>query len=108
MDPKEDEQSLEERLRAQNKNRTKKNNTFKDDKICSHTDANGILYKIGDHVYLETNKQNQPYAIGCILDFRVTRKDNVMLEVKWYFRPNELPDTVYALLMQDRSNEFSM
>ena len=27
-----------------------------------------------DHVYLETNKQAEPYSIACILDFRLVRR----------------------------------
>ncbi|CAF3675846.1 unnamed protein product [Adineta steineri] len=115
----EDEQSLEERLRAQNNSNTNKplttrvttsNNkstrhTFKDEKIESHTDKNGICYRIGDHVYLETNKQAEPYSIACILDFRLTRKDHVMLEVRWYYRPAEIPPNLYHLLIEDRYHE---
>ncbi len=91
---------LEERLRAQNNSNTNKplttrvttstvkstRHTFKDEKIESHTDKNGVCYKIGgkkinssnpndflllDHVYLETNKQAEPYSIASILDFRL-------------------------------------
>jgi hypothetical protein len=43
-------QGLEERLRAQNKTRgTIKSNkyTLKSDKLQSHTDKNGICYRIG-------------------------------------------------------------
>jgi len=84
-------------LRAQNNNANKSlrtrvtvkssKYTFKDEKIQSHMDKNGICYQIGgdllyknlwkmycyylDHVYLETNKQNEPYSIACVLDFRL-------------------------------------
>ncbi|CAF4039455.1 unnamed protein product [Rotaria magnacalcarata] len=96
----EDEQSLEERLRAQSSSNNNNNNnnnttnntnntnkplttrvttstvksnrhTFKDEKIESHTDKNGVCYRVGDHVYLETNKQAEPYSIASILDFRL-------------------------------------
>ena len=30
-----------------------------------------------------------------------------MIEVRWYFRPNEIPDGVYVPLMQDRFIEDS-
>jgi hypothetical protein len=30
-----------------------------------------------------------------------------MIEVRWYYRPNEIPDGVYSLLMQDRFYENS-
>ena len=29
------------------------------------------LMIILDHIYLETNKSNEPYSIACILDFRL-------------------------------------
>jgi hypothetical protein len=77
---------LEERLRAQNK--TRGTVKLKSEKLSSHTDKNGICYHIGgififyekidrstsiilDHIYLETNKSNEPYSIACILDFRL-------------------------------------
>ncbi|CAF1085263.1 unnamed protein product [Adineta ricciae] len=114
----EDEQSLEERLRAQANSNTNKplttrqtstnkssRHTFKDEKIESHTDKNGICYRVGDHVYLETNKQAEPYSIASILDFRLTRKDHVMLEVRWYYRPAEIPPNLYHLLIEDRYHE---
>lgn len=68
--------------------------TFKDEKVETHTDKTGVCYRIGgkrrsfvekkendalrppavDHVYLETNKQAEPYSIACILDFRLVRR----------------------------------
>ena len=96
---------LEERLRAQaSSTSTSKpistrvttstakssRHTFKDEKVESHTDKNGVCYRVGgkrstsrerttffsvDHVYLETNKQAEPYSIACILDFRLVRGD---------------------------------
>lgn len=97
---------LEERLRAQANSNTNKpittrattsttkssRHAFKDEKVESHTDKNGICYRIGgmktkvilfrlssfscfsDHVYLETNKQAEPYSIASILDFRLVRR----------------------------------
>lgn len=92
---------LEERLRAQNNSNSNKplttrvttstvkstRHAFKDEKIESHTDKNGVCYRVGgkrkkhelfelilfvvDHVYLETNKQAEPYSIASILDFRL-------------------------------------
>lgn len=45
--------------------------TFKEENIQSYTDANGILYKVSDYVYMDINKPNQPFAIACILDFKL-------------------------------------
>ena len=45
--------------------------TFKEESIQSYTDANGVLYKVSDYVYMDINKPNQPFAIACILDFKL-------------------------------------
>lgn len=44
---------------------------FKQENIKSYTDTFGIDYKIGDHVYMDINKPNQPFAIACVLDFKL-------------------------------------
>ncbi len=77
---------------------------------------------------MDINKPNQPFAVACVLDFKLvgvkslniffetfflkvnsffkkTKRDNVVIEVRWYFRPNEIPDSVYIPLMQDRVTE---
>lgn len=83
------------------------NTVFKEEQIKSYTDANGILYNVGEHVYMDTNKANQPFAIGSIIDFKTTRKDYYYIEIQWYYRPNEIPDGIYIPLMQDRYIENS-
>ena len=91
--------------------------------------ANKMNYSfLSDHVYLEMNKSNEPYSIACILDFRLvnvfffdrsvlffmfplyikTRKDHVLLEVCWYYRPSEIPVNLYHLLIEDRYHENRM
>lgn len=45
--------------------------TFKEENIQSYTDANGVLYKVSDYVYMDINKPNQPFAIASILDFKL-------------------------------------
>jgi hypothetical protein len=106
---------LEERLRAQSNSSTSKpistrattstvksnRHTFKDEKVETHTDKNGICYRIGgeirtnnprqcddcarilcsDHVYLETNKQSEPYSIASILDFRLVRENKRTINI---------------------------
>jgi arginine-glutamic acid dipeptide repeat-containing protein len=76
--------------------------TFKEENIKLYTDTNGVAYRVGDHVYMDINKPNQPFAIACVLDFKMTKRDTYMIEVRRYYRPNELPDGVYMPLMQDR------
>ena len=44
---------------------------FKEENIKSHTDANGVVYKVAEHVYMDINKPNQPFAIACVLDFKL-------------------------------------
>ena len=34
-----------------------------------------------------------------------SKKDNMLLDVKWYYRPSEVPDSVYQPLVHDRVNE---
>ncbi|CAF0905698.1 unnamed protein product [Brachionus calyciflorus] len=87
--------------------RPSNNMQFKEENIQSYTDANGVVYKVSDHVYMDINKPNQPFAIAYILDFKLTKRDLVMIEVRWYYRPNEIPDGVYMPLMQDRLSENS-
>lgn len=45
--------------------------TFKEENIGTYTDANGVVYKVSDYVYMDINKPNQPFAIACILDFKL-------------------------------------
>lgn len=86
-----------------------------------------VLFLLADQIYLETNKSNEPYSIASILDFRLvcsnenpplafftfpsslqTRKDHVLLEVCWYYRPSEIPVNLYHILIEDRYQENRM
>lgn len=51
--------------------RPSNNIQFKEQNIQSYTDANGVVYKVADHVYMDINKPNQPFAIAYILDFKL-------------------------------------
>ena len=51
--------------------RPSNNIQFKEENIQSYTDANGVVYKVADHVYMDINKPNQPFAIAYILDFKL-------------------------------------
>ena len=44
---------------------------FKEENLKSYTDANGVVYKTGEHVYMDINKPNQPFAIAAVLDFKL-------------------------------------
>jgi hypothetical protein len=57
---------------------------FKEENIQAYTDANGIVYKVSEHVYMDINKPNQPFAIACILDFKMV---NFLMFGLCKFRP---------------------
>jgi len=63
------------------------------------------LYQIGDTVYIESQRSDMPYFICSIRDFKRSKKDNVTVDVVWYYRPCEIPTSVYQLLLQDRNAE---
>ncbi|KAI9530872.1 hypothetical protein NQZ68_000363 [Dissostichus eleginoides] len=45
--------------------------------------------------------ENQRWAGG----FRESKRDHLLMNVKWYYRQSEVPDSVYQHLVQDRNNE---
>ncbi|XP_066297465.1 arginine-glutamic acid dipeptide repeats protein-like isoform X1 [Branchiostoma lanceolatum] len=67
----------------------------------------GVSYKVGDCVYIDSQRADNPYYICSIQEFRMTKKETVYLEVKWFYRTSEVPDSVYHLLVQDRNSENS-
>ena len=38
----------------------------------------------------------------CVLQ---SKRDHLLMNVKWYYRQSEVPDSVYQHLVQDRNNE---
>ena len=36
-----------------------------------------------------------------------SKRDNLMVNIKWFYRPSEVPESVYQLLVQDRNTENS-
>lgn len=82
--------------------------TRKGGHILSYTADDKTNYKIGDCVYLENIRTDQPYYICSIKDFKLTKRDTLAVTIKWYFRASEVPDSVYQLLVQDRYNENSI
>nr|UEK51430.1 RERE-like protein [Parasacculina yatsui] len=65
----------------------------------------GIRYIPGDAVYIESQQKDQPYFICTIQDFCRSKRDTLMVNIKWFYRVCELPENVYQLLVQDRSTE---
>ncbi|KRZ93510.1 Arginine-glutamic acid dipeptide repeats protein [Trichinella sp. T8] len=64
-----------------------------------------VLYVPGDCVYLDSQRPDQPYYIASIQAFKMTKRDQLNVLVKWYYRPCELPELVYDSLLQERLSE---
>ncbi|XP_078335361.1 uncharacterized protein LOC111135789 isoform X2 [Crassostrea virginica] len=77
------------------------------DQISSYTAESGVTYRQGDTVFLENPRLDNPYYVCGIKEFRLTKKDTLVVTIKWYFRSSEVPDSVYQLLVQDRHTENS-
>ncbi|KAM4702740.1 arginine-glutamic acid dipeptide repeats protein [Rhinophrynus dorsalis] len=73
--------------------------------ITSFITEDDIIYKPGDCVYIESRRANTPYFICSIQDFKLSKRDHLLMNVKWYYRQSEVPDSVYQHLVQDRHNE---
>uniref|UniRef100_A0A672KJX2 Arginine-glutamic acid dipeptide repeats protein n=1 Tax=Sinocyclocheilus grahami TaxID=75366 RepID=A0A672KJX2_SINGR len=48
---------------------------------------------------------NQPTRHSSHLNMRRSKRDHLLMNVKWYYRQSEVPDSVYQHLVQDRNNE---
>uniref|UniRef100_A0A8C6PR06 Arginine-glutamic acid dipeptide repeats protein n=1 Tax=Nothobranchius furzeri TaxID=105023 RepID=A0A8C6PR06_NOTFU len=101
--------------------------------ITSFITEDDIVYRPGDCVYIESRRPNTPYFICSIQEFKlvsrfstlllfflmqihqhlleagyqseVSKRDHLLMNVKWYYRQSEVPDSVYQHLVQDRNNE---
>ncbi|XP_046895494.1 arginine-glutamic acid dipeptide repeats protein isoform X3 [Hypomesus transpacificus] len=73
--------------------------------ITSFITEDDIVYRPGDCVYIESRRPNTPYFICSIQDFKLSKRDHLLMSVKWYYRQSEVPDSVYQHLVQDRNNE---
>uniref|UniRef100_A0A3Q3GFW8 Arginine-glutamic acid dipeptide repeats protein n=1 Tax=Kryptolebias marmoratus TaxID=37003 RepID=A0A3Q3GFW8_KRYMA len=96
--------------------------------ITSFITEDDVVYRPGDCVYIESRRPNTPYFICSIQDFKlviscvqssfpslsslpphpslpVSKRDHLLMNVKWYYRQSEVPDSVYQHLVQDRNNE---
>lgn len=45
------------------------------------------------------------FAVTQSLPLLQSKRDNAMVVVKWYYRPTEVPDLVYQMLIKDRINQ---
>ncbi|XP_071945053.1 uncharacterized protein [Antedon mediterranea] len=73
--------------------------------IVTYTGIDGTKYNVGDSVFIDSQRADLPYFIGTIQEFKVSKRENVILIAKWYYRHVEVPETVYQLLVQDRHSE---
>uniref|UniRef100_A0A665UFM1 Arginine-glutamic acid dipeptide repeats protein n=1 Tax=Echeneis naucrates TaxID=173247 RepID=A0A665UFM1_ECHNA len=98
--------------------------------ITSFITEDDVIYRPGDCVYIESRRPNTPYFICSIQDFKLvmhlhnvnvcqeagllfalslsvlqSKRDHLLMNVKWYYRQSEVPDSVYQHLVQDRNNE---
>ncbi|XP_019367334.1 PREDICTED: arginine-glutamic acid dipeptide repeats protein isoform X1 [Gavialis gangeticus] len=73
--------------------------------ISSFITEDDVVYRPGDCVYIESRRPNTPYFICSIQDFKLSKRDHLLMNVKWYYRQSEVPDSVYQHLVQDRHNE---
>lgn len=70
-----------------------------------HCDSYDVDYKIGDAVYIESQRSDQPYYICVIQEMKLTKRDTLTVHIKWFYRTSEVPEQVYQLLIQDRYTE---
>ena len=68
----------------------------------------GIEYKPGDTVYIESDSPEQPYFICCIQDIKYSKREAAEVNIKWFYRTNEVPELVYQYLTQDRLREHNL
>ena len=62
-------------------------------------------YKIGDSVFIESQRPDQPFYICSITEFKRSKRDTFMVGVRWFYRTTEVPETVYNFLIKDRHTE---
>lgn len=60
---------------------------------------------MGDAVFIESQRPEQPYYICVIQDMKLSKRDTLMVHIKWFYRTCEVPEQVYQLLIQDRHTE---
>eukprot|EP00092_Neocalanus_flemingeri_P030813 GFUD01033467.1.p1 GENE.GFUD01033467.1~~GFUD01033467.1.p1 ORF type:complete len:950 (-),score=265.55 GFUD01033467.1:432-3281(-) len=66
---------------------------------------NSVEYKIGDSVFIESQRPDQPFYICNITEFKRSKRDTFMVGIRWFYRTTEVPETVYNFLIKDRCTE---
>ena len=69
---------------------------------------NNTEYKIGDNVFIESQRPDQPFYICNITEFKKSKRDTFVVVVRWFYRTTEVPETVYNFLIKDRYTEHGM
>ncbi|VDM61255.1 unnamed protein product [Angiostrongylus costaricensis] len=72
-----------------------------DGEICCFEAHDGIIYKPGDSVYIEATPSD-PYIIGSITMFKMTKRDMLSVKVTRFFRPEDVPEVSLSLILQER------
>uniref|UniRef100_A0A8C4QGF4 Arginine-glutamic acid dipeptide repeats n=1 Tax=Eptatretus burgeri TaxID=7764 RepID=A0A8C4QGF4_EPTBU len=73
--------------------------------IAAYVAGDCSAYQPGDCVYIESRRPDIPYFICSIQDFKLNKREHLMMTVKWFYRYSEVPASVYRLLAQDRHSE---
>lgn len=60
---------------------------------------------MGDNVFIESQRPDQPYYICNITEFKKSKRDTFVVVVRWFYRTTEVPETVYNFLIKDRHTE---
>jgi len=64
-----------------------------------------IEYKTGDSVFIESQRPDQPFYICNITEFKRSKRDTLVVCIRWFYRTTEVPETVYNFLIKDRYTE---
>ncbi|GFO42590.1 Arginine-glutamic acid dipeptide (re) repeats a [Plakobranchus ocellatus] len=74
----------------------------KGDTVVRYIDKDGMVYNPFDTAYLQNREKGKPYFVCAIQKFNLTKRDTLMVGVKWFFRLSEVPGSVYHHLTLDR------
>ena len=64
-----------------------------------------VEYKTGDSVFIESQRPDQPFYICNITEFKRSKRDTLVVCIRWFYRTTEVPETVYNFLIKDRYTE---
>ncbi|KAH9513437.1 hypothetical protein Btru_033032 [Bulinus truncatus] len=72
------------------------------DEVVRYIDKDRIVYNPNDTAYLQNREKGKPYFVCAIQRFNLTKRDTLMVGIKWFFRLSEVPGSVYHHLTLDR------